>query len=510
MEAEQIGIIDMGSNSIRFVIYEINEQACYKEIQNLKVVARLSSYITNDGYMSQTGIDVIIDTLNKFELVMKDYNLSRTQAVATAAIRNSKNQAEVLQAIRKYSHFDVKVLSETEEAYYGYLAVTNSTQLQEGITIDIGGGSTEVTYFKDRVLKYSHSFPFGAITLKKQFVKNSTPTKEEWNKLKRFLKEAYRSLPWLRGKKVPVIGIGGTARNIALVHQNTISYPLSGLHQYQMSTKDVTSIQYRLSSLPLSKREKVDGLSKDRADIILPAISAIEELLYHVQTKDFIVSNKGLRDGIFYELFLQPMDITHFPNVTEESFYQLSINYNLDKFAQKRIAVLSSYLMNEMLKHRVFYFSQEDLNLLTWSANVFYIGRSIHTESKSQHTFYLLTNQSINGLSHMNRLAVAFISSFKSKSNLKQFSKPFRHWVKKEEIEKYEILGAILKLSYGLNASNRDLIHQVKISSVNRRIIQLTVVYTGDPHFEEFHANKQKKHLERALKKSVELSFVPL
>ncbi|RKL68700.1 phosphatase [Salipaludibacillus neizhouensis] len=510
MKAEQIGIIDMGSNSIRFVVYDINEKACYKEIQNLKVVARLSSYITKEGIMSKEGIDIIIKTLHKFEEVLADYSISRVKGVATAAIRNSKNKQEILKAMRKYSNFDIKILSEEEEAYYGYLAVTNSTQLEEGITIDIGGGSTEITYFKDRLLQHSHSFPFGAITLKNQFVAGSTPTKEEWTKLTSFLKESYSSLPWLQDKSVPVIGIGGSARNLALVHQNIISYPLSGLHQYQMSTVDVTSVQSKLSGLPLSKREKVDGLSKDRADIILPAIAAIEELLYHVRADEFVVSNKGLRDGIFYKLFLEPLNTSHFQNVTEENFYQLSINYSLNITKHKNIAVLSSFLVHELLHHELISLTSEDLDLMKWSAKVFYIGSSIHPEAKSQHTFYLLTNQAIDGLSHMDRLAVAFISSFQSKSSLKQFAKPFSDWINKEEISKYELLGAILKFSHGLNASDRNVIKKIKVSFVHKRTIGLNIFHTDDPFFEEFNATKYKKHLERVLNKSIQLTFVPI
>ncbi|WP_416149345.1 exopolyphosphatase [Salipaludibacillus sp. HK11] len=508
MKAHQIGIIDMGSNSIRFVIYAVDRLGCYKEVLNLKVTARLSTYITNERTMTQEGIEVILSTLAKFESVINDFQLTEIRGVATAAIRNAENKAEILQAISEKTPFLISVLSEHEEAYYGYLAITNSTNISQAITIDIGGGSTEITYFKNRELKHSHSFPFGALTLKKEFVKNHTPTDSEWDNIRKFLKEQYDTLPWLKGKEVPVIGIGGTARNIALVHQNYIDYPLSGLHQYEMSKKDVASIQGKLSSLSLKKREKVDGLSKDRADIILPGIAAIEELIEHANSDKFVISNKGLRDGLFYEILLKPMEVTHFPNVTSESFYQLGVTYNLDQDHQKRIAILSSYFAKELLPLNDVTLSQQDLQHIQWGANVFYLGYTIHPESQSQHSFYLLTNQSIDGLSHFERLTIAFLSSFKSQSQLKRFAEPFRHWISKEELSNVELMGAILKLCYGLNVSKRDIVKRIEMTKNSSKLIELSIFYRGDVYFESNHANKYKKHLERSLKKSIELSFI--
>jgi len=508
MEAQQIGIIDMGSNSIRFVVYKIDPFACFQEVLNLKVTARLSTYVSNEGYMSQDGINVILDTLARFQTVMNDFQLTEVRGVATAAVRNAKNQSEILQSIHKHTPFSISILSEDEEAYYGYLAITNSTNIQEAVTIDIGGGSTEITYYKDRQLKHSHSFPFGAITLKNRFVDNHSPTDEELQNIHQYIQEQYEKLPWLKGKKVPIIGIGGSARNIALVHQNYISYPLSGLHQYEMTKEDVSSIQDKLSALPLKGREKVDGLSKDRADIILPAIAAINELIQFVQSDHFIVSNKGLRDGLFFEILLKPMEVTHFSDVTIESFYQLAVSFRLNFLHQKRISILSSYLAHELLQLDDVELSEEDFKHLKWGANVFYLGHAIHPESQSQHSFYLLTNQSIDGLSHFERLTIAFLSSFKSRSQLTQYATPFRHWISKEELTKIELMGAILKLSYALDGTKRDVVQRMELTNQLENTLIISVFYRGDVYFESFYANKYKKHLERSLNKSIELTFI--
>lgn len=112
--------------------------------------------------------------------------MAETKGVATAAIRSAKNRKMVLEAIKRETNFDFRVLSGQEEAYYGYLAVIHSVYLTEGITIDIGGASTEVAYFKNRELVHSYSFPFGALTLKKRFIANSEPKESEMKELTAF------------------------------------------------------------------------------------------------------------------------------------------------------------------------------------------------------------------------------------------------------------------------------------------------------------------------------------
>ncbi|MFC4738135.1 Ppx/GppA family phosphatase [Bacillus daqingensis] len=507
MNSQQIGIIDMGSNSVRFVIYEVDRYACFREVQNLKVTARLSTYIDDEGSMNEEGIQLILNILERFEKVADNYSLTSIKGAATAAVRNAANRDEIMAAVMEGSSFPFDVLSEEEEAYYGYLAVTNSTDIEEGVTIDIGGGSTEITYFKDRELQQSISFPFGALTLKKQFIESDTPDEKEWKKLKQFLANSYETLEWLADKDVPVIGIGGSARNLALVHQEMIGYPLSGLHQYRMSNDEMKETIDSLLDMSMKKREKIDGLSKDRADIILPAAAAMQMLMKVTGGGPFIVSTKGLRDGMFFEEMLRSIEVTHFPNVKEESFYQLSNHYRLNNAHQRRITILSAYLLNELQKRGAIEVNPEQARLLRLSASIFYIGEKIHPESKSQHTFYLLTNQSIDGMTHQERLAVAFTSSFKSKSYLKQFANPFREWISKDDLKLYELLGAINKFSYALNISEQSSITKVEVVKMNKSSLTLQVYYQGDIYFEAEQANKYKKHLERPLKRNIDLVF---
>ena len=169
MLLERIGLIDIGSNTIRLVIFEIDEHFTMFQVQNIKTPARLFQYLDKKKKMSQAGIDVLIKVLKSFKSVADQYQVSALMPVATAAIRQSTNRDDIIKQVRKATKIEMMLLPEEKEAFYGNYAVLHTTQFLNGVTIDIGGGSTEVTYYENKELQQYHSFPFGVVTLKQMF-----------------------------------------------------------------------------------------------------------------------------------------------------------------------------------------------------------------------------------------------------------------------------------------------------------------------------------------------------
>ena len=172
-------IIDIGSNTIRLVVYSYSPSNGLVEHHNFKTVARLSMYIQQNGELSEDGIIVLIETLKKFKEILLAIQVDDIFAAATAAIRHANNREEIVALVEKEIGFQLMVLSADQEAYFGYLAVIHTTNIHTAVTIDMGGGSTEVTYFENKKLIYSHSFPFGAVSLKSKFIKGSMITSQE-------------------------------------------------------------------------------------------------------------------------------------------------------------------------------------------------------------------------------------------------------------------------------------------------------------------------------------------
>ncbi|MFC4320009.1 Ppx/GppA family phosphatase [Litchfieldia salsa] len=506
MTKDKYGIIDIGSNTMRLVIYKRNNSGRYKELENVKSVSRLRNYLSNEFILHKDGITTLIKTLQSFLEVIKHHQLTEMKCVATATIRIAQNQDEILKTVKEQTGFNIEILSEYQEAFYGYLAVINSTSFNSGITVDIGGGSTELTYFHDRKLINYHSFPFGALSLKRQFISGSKPTLEELHKLKEYITEQFSSLDWLLEKELPIIGIGGSARNLAQIHQECIGYPISGAHQYTMTKQEVDEMQQFLANLTFPELQRVEGLSRDRADIILPAVEVFKCLLELVHSNQFILSRKGLRDGIFYNEKVTPAGEIGFPNVLEESFLELSREYDIDvehNLAVSKNAIKITELLNSF---GITNLNDHDIDRMKRAALVFNLGDYIDSESSSQHTFYLLANRTIDGLSHKERVAIALIASFKSKAVFKRYVTLFEHWFSKEELTTYRLIGAILKFAHSLNATKRKIVHYIDLSIDNDELIfSITSNKNWTP--EQYQIEKQKKHLEKHLKKLITVNF---
>lgn len=289
-----MALIDMGSNSIQLAIYKIDHTGGhYQQIDRVKVSARLVHYLTTEGNLTQEGLQIILTTLKDFQQVIDSYQVRDVIGFATAVIRNSANQEEVVTEIKKQTGLSFSVLSEYEEAYLGYLGIIRTTDMQDAISLDIGGGSTEITLFQKRKLKEYHSFPFGAVNLTEAFTKGEEVATLQMAQLQDYLLTQVQSLPWLNKAHLPIIGIGGSARNLSRIHRAK-----SKPKQPTITLYEVNCIIDEVNALDVNQRSKIKGLSKKRKDIIIPALQTISVLMEVVEAPYFVFNHASVRDGV--------------------------------------------------------------------------------------------------------------------------------------------------------------------------------------------------------------------
>lgn len=500
-------MIDIGSNSIRLVVIGIDKNYFFEELHNFKAVARLSDYIDARENLNNEGVSILLIVLKRFQSILgREKNVTVTDAVATAAMRKAKNREKVFALVKKQTGLAVRLLPGLEEAYYGYYAIINSTFIENGISIDIGGGSTEVTMFRNRKMIHAHSFSFGAVTLYNTFYATGDP--HAGKMLESFLEKTFSQFDWLVNQQLPVIGIGGSARNLARIDQVQQHYPMVGLHQYTMPRERLNELTHVLISMPMESRESMDGLSKERADIILPASTVINTLVDLNRGDTFMLSGEGLREGVFYEWLLKARGVNRIPYVLNESIRHLRKNFSLDTNHTSYVKSLAFQIFDGISPIIEQKFSEQRTAwLLSHSADLAYIGEYVNNESSSAHTFYLLTNININGISHHDRLAVALVASFKSRAKLLDFAAPFQKMVTKEELRMYETLGAVLRLAHDFDRTRQHVVDEVKVKVSRKKPLQMSAYYHDDAFFENQAAQKHKKHLERALQMPIVINF---
>ena len=303
IEVERRAIIDIGSNSLRLIIYGINDNSTFKIINEFKKTIRLGSYLTKDNYLTDGGIDIALNVLSNFKMICENYKVTDTYVVATEAVRRAINRVDVCNKIKRELGFDVNILSGKEEARYGYLAIKNSMIEKSAILLDLGGSSMEITLMENGELKESISLSLGCIPLTKMF--NNIETEEKNIELKSFINNKLEEIPWIKkNNKMNVIGIGGIAKHIGRVSKGDKNYPKQLLHSYSMTKAEISQIYEEFLKLSIDKRFDLKGLSRSRADIFAAPLGAILVILEYLNSEKYIISAVGLREGIIYESLL--------------------------------------------------------------------------------------------------------------------------------------------------------------------------------------------------------------
>ena len=242
-------------------------------------------------------------TLKAFAHMAEAMDSLEIYAVATAAVRLAKNGNEFLTLVKERTGIDLECIDGTEEAYLGFLGVVNTIGLRDFILFDLGGASIEVTLVKDRAVKHSVSLPMGALTLTGKFQSGDEMSEKERKNLISHIQDVLSKEKWLKDKQLPLVGIGGTVRNLAKIDQRAHNYPIEKLHNYELSFERLDAIYEDVCTRTLEQRRKISGLSFERADIIVAGTALIRELMLFVDANTIRVSGCGLRDGLFYRYY---------------------------------------------------------------------------------------------------------------------------------------------------------------------------------------------------------------
>ena len=504
---KRIGLIDIGSNTIRLVIFEFDKKTGLDEVLNIKTPARLSQYLTNDLTMTQEGIEVLTTTLSSFKRVSDKFATDELHPIATAAIRQSTNRDDIIKHIEQQLNITMRIIPEESEAFYGYYAITHTTNISDGISVDIGGGSTEVTLFKDKQLKAAHSFPFGVVTLTKKFFSDKPHNdKHAIKDMEKFLIKQFSQLDWLNDAQVALVGVGGSARNVARIHQSAHDYPIGGVHNYSMSAKDVEEVFSLIKKSSRDELKDVDGLSGDRIDIILPAVAVFKNLFTKINATQFTFSRKGLREGYVMHLISEQFpDQFNKENIRQDALYHLANEYKIEEKSAKQRVKLALSLLNQLIETKHLDISKTDKRLFAEGSYLYYLGSFINADSSSPHTYYIIANSMIEGFTHQERVKLALLASFKKKSLMKFYSHETK-WLVQDELDTIQSLGGIIKFINALNISQTNVVDRIYLKK-EKGDYTLYVFYEGEPVAEEYQANRQKKHIEKILKDKLSINF---
>ena len=209
---ENLAIIDMGSNSIRFIVMQINDNHSYFLQYQQKEAIRLGKGMSETGKLNPDGVKRALECLHVYKHMMEVMQVTRCIAVATAAARSASDGQQFIERIREETGIEIEIISGEREAYLGYLGVVNTIDAKDFIQFDLGGASIEVSLVLNRKIKESVSVPLGAVTMTDKFGMQDIVTQGVLDKCIKHVEKKFREMiPWAKDRRLPVIGIGAGA-----------------------------------------------------------------------------------------------------------------------------------------------------------------------------------------------------------------------------------------------------------------------------------------------------------
>ena len=295
-----LGVIDIGSNSGRVLVARVRGAAHLDVLGDARSPLRLVRDVARDGELSDETIERTLGIVRGFVAVARSSGAERTVAVATAAVREASNGDELIQRTRDELGIPVDIADGDEEARYGFLGAVHGLPVQDGIVLDVGGGSIQLIHFRHRRLERSWSLPLGALRLSDRFLKSDTPTRGEMRALK---EHVYASLEKAGIRPLAadehMVGTGGTIRNLAKVDRRMRGdYPISRLHGYVLDRRRLDGVTSLLSGTSANNRAAIPGLNADRADSIVGGALVVQGVMDRLLASDLTVAGYGLREGI--------------------------------------------------------------------------------------------------------------------------------------------------------------------------------------------------------------------
>ena len=301
--AELVAVVDLGSTAVRLVLAHVTPDTGYRVLVEERVPTRLGGGAS--GTLSREAIDETLRAVHRFFARYSPNGRGpRIVAVATSAVRDAENREQLLDPLRRDEGIDVQVLSARDEARLGVDAALESLSFNNGLVVDLGGASLQLSRVRRRKVVSMASLSLGAVRTTRRFVRSDPPSPRELRALRREIRtQLMIGLPPAARGEI-VVGLGGTVRALAGIHLRSHS-DRTRRHGLLLHQSDVTTIRERLEGLSRRKRRRIRNLKAERVDIILAGAIVIEEVMVFGGYLTLAVCTRGIRDAILQrETFL--------------------------------------------------------------------------------------------------------------------------------------------------------------------------------------------------------------
>ena len=296
----KIGIVDVGSNTVRIVVYNVENENVAVEIVNERYFVGLIEYVEKD-VLTYEGTLKLIEALQSVKELIDVIKCDNVYCFGTAALRSIKNDEDVLFKVKKDVGFDINIISSQEEIFYDYAGIKKYIDEDFGVGLDLGGGSCQLFSFANDEIINSASMEIGSLITYKKFINGLLPNKKEIKEIKKYVKKQLsknKDLKKLNYDKV--YAIGGTTRAAAKLHRALVG-GLGNVSDYKLTVKQIDEIIKTIYKMDVKGISFICHVIPERVYTIMPGLIILKAICKYVGIKEIKTVKGSVREGYLWE-----------------------------------------------------------------------------------------------------------------------------------------------------------------------------------------------------------------
>jgi len=464
------GAIDIGSNSIRMQAADAAPGQPAQILAEDREVTRLGEGVFRDGEITAETLDHSCRVLARMAATFRSLEVTAARAVATAAVRDARNQETVLQRAEQALGMPVEVISGQEEARLIHLGVQSRWPHVEGrmLIIDIGGGSAEVIFGENGRLSAALSKPLGAVRLTEVFLRDDPPARKQVRQLEEFVREKLDPVVELIEAAPPEYTIG-TAATAAAVVSAIHKIPRTKRRladRLSVSRQQVRELFRTLAGKSLEQRRRMTGFGPRRAEVIVAGCGVLAVMMDELSVPALHYSASGLRDGVIADLAARGVgrEVAQLDPARHRLVREMAGRYGVSVRHADKVAALGRHLF-EMLQP-VHQLPPRMGQVLEAAAYLHDIGHFVSDTRHHKHSYYLVANSDLPGFTDRERLLIANLCRYHRKAlpapghdNLKPLTD--------QERKHLQALIPLMRLADGLDRGHHQRVKEIEVAAAN-------------------------------------------
>ena len=436
-----VAVIDIGSNSVRLVIYEGLTRAP-TPIFNEKVLAGLGRQVQTTGLLAADAIETALAALRRFRTLCDVLEVSKVWAIATAACRDAENGDDFIAAAERICRTKITVLSGKREAQLTALGVVSGIYKPDGIVGDLGGGSLELVDVRGDRVRKGLTLPLGGLAL--QDIAGKSIKKAE-----KFVQESLAGLDVLKhGQGRSFYAVGGTWRALARLHMWQTGYPFHVMHNYRIPAREALEFSRLVHRVDTETLSKIEVVNAARRPLLPYAALVLEHLVRKLNPRDVIISVLGVREGLLYEL-LKDKERAVDPLVSAAAELNL-LRSRSPRHGEELIEWTDRFIASSGLDE-----TEDEVRLRHTACLLGDIGWRAHPDYRGEQAMNIIAHGAFVSIDHPGRAYLALSVFFRHVGlNEEELSPRLRELATPHILDRARVLGAAMRVAYILTAGH--------------------------------------------------------